>query len=57
MYARPPKRAKQSLEHNSEIVTIITEKKGVKRGLEALVPDLLQQYLHQSLIGFFFISN
>ncbi|XP_015769274.1 PREDICTED: uncharacterized protein LOC107347815 [Acropora digitifera] len=25
----------------------VTEKKGVKRGLEAIVPDVLQQYLHQ----------
>lgn len=25
----------------------VTEKKGVKRGLKAIVPDLLQQYLHQ----------
>ena len=31
----------------SEIVTTITKKKGVKRGLEAIVPDVLQQYLHK----------
>lgn len=28
-------------------ITSVTEKKGVKRGLKAIVPDLLQQYLHQ----------
>ena len=31
----------------SEIVSSVTEKKGVKRGLEGLVPDVLQEYLHQ----------
>jgi len=25
----------------------VTEKKGIKRGLEGLVPDVLQEYLHQ----------
>lgn len=33
--------------HNivSEIVTAVTDKNGVKRGLESLVPDVLQQYM------------
>lgn len=31
----------------SEIVTSVTVKKGVKRGLQTLVPDVLQQYMQQ----------
>jgi len=43
----PAKQPREARNIISEIVTAVTERKGVKRGLEALVPDVLQQYLHQ----------
>ena len=43
----PAKAPSEARDIISEIVSAVTEKKGVKRGLEAIVPDVLQQYLHQ----------
>ena len=43
----PAKAPSEAQDIISEIVSAVTEKKGVKRGLEAIVPDVLQQYLHQ----------
>lgn len=31
----------------SEMIDTVTKKKGLKKGLEALVPDVLQQYMKQ----------
>ena len=44
----PVKQPSEARNIISEIVSSITEKKGVKRGREDLVlPDMLQEYLHQ----------
>ena len=43
----PVKQPSEARNIISEIVSSVTEKKGVKRGLEGLVPDVLQEYLHQ----------
>ena len=43
----PAKQPSDARDIISEIVTSVTEKKGVKRGLEALVPDVLQKYMNQ----------
>ena len=43
----PVKQPSEARNIISEIVSSVTEKKGVKRGLEDLVPDVLQEYLHQ----------
>ena len=43
----PAKQPSEARDIISEIVTTVTAKKGVKRGLEALVPDVLQEYLFQ----------
>ena len=43
----PAKAPSEARDIISEIVSAVTEKKRVKRGLEAIVPDVLQHYLHQ----------
>lgn len=43
----PAKEPSDARDIISEIVTSVTEKKGVKRALETLVPDVLQQYMRQ----------
>jgi len=44
---RPKKQLSEARDTISEIVTSVTKKRGVKGGLKALVPDVLQQYMHQ----------
>ena len=43
----PVKQPSEARNIISEIVSSVTEKKGVKRGLEGLVPYVLQEYVHQ----------
>lgn len=47
MLTRPKKQLSEARDTISEIVTSVTKKRGVKGGLKALVPDVLQQYMHQ----------